>query len=265
MGIGRRLYRHLPSSLRPLAERLHGEFRARRTPEHERKTFRARLFRPGAFEGYVEEFESKDAATTREQAREQFDRETRRGVTFGDIRPGIGRDLYALVRSLEPEVVVETGVCNGFSTLCLLSALEENGSGRLHSIDYPHRADEPLSEFRAETFDRYGGAAIPADRDPGWIVPSDLREQWSLRIGKSQRELPRLVTGLEEIDLFVHDSEHSLPCMVFELEIAWEWLSRGGVVVADDVSWNDAFETFVDVRDAEWGYLAPDVGYARKR
>jgi hypothetical protein len=52
--------------------------------------------------------------------------------------------------------------------------------------------------------------------------------------------------------------------MLFEFELVWEWLSTDGLLVADDVSWNDAFETFVSSRDAEYGYLTPDVGYARE-
>lgn len=264
MGLPQKLYRHLPSSVRPFAEWVYGKWRDRRASTEERETFRDRFFEPGSYEQHVQEFVSGRPLAARREAQETFNQETRRAVTFGDIRPEIGEDLYALVRSQEPDTVVETGVCNGFSTLSLLSALEENGRGSLYSIDFPYRADESLAEFRADTFDHYGGAAIPADRDPGWIVPEDLRDRWLLRLGKSQRELPKLVSSLDAIDLFVHDSEHSVPCMLFEFEIAWEWLSPGGVLVADDVSWNDAFETFVTVRDAEWGYLAPDVAYARK-
>jgi len=251
-------------SLRPFVERVYGAVRARGFSEEERATFERRFFQRDEYERYVTEFESERAATIRDEARRRFRRETGSGVTFGDLRTAVGRDLYALVRSQKPETVVETGVCNGFSTLCILSALDVNGSGELHSVDYPFRANESLAEFRAETFEKYGGAAIPADRDPGWIVPEGRRERWTLHLGKSQRELPRLVNELGKIDLFIHDSEHSVPCMLFEFEVAWEWLATDGLLVADDVSWNDAFETFVDVRNAEAGYLAPDVGYARR-
>ena len=42
---------------------------------------------------------------------------------------------YAAIRSLRPEVVVETGVANGVSTAYLLLALDQNGKGILHSIE----------------------------------------------------------------------------------------------------------------------------------
>ena len=46
-------------------------------------------------------------------------------------------------------------------------------------------------------------------------------ERWSLTIGRSQDELPTLLERLGEIDLFVHDSEHSYECMDFEFRAAW--------------------------------------------
>lgn len=143
-------------------------------------------------------------------------------------------------------------------------ALAETGTGQLYSIDYPHYADEPLSEFREKTFEEYGCEVIPSNKSPGWIVPDRLRDAWTLQFGKSQREFPHLLTELEQLDLFFHDSEHSVPSMFYELELAWEWLSDGGVILADDINWNDAFETFQTVRKAESGRLAPDIGFLRK-
>lgn len=143
-------------------------------------------------------------------------------------------------------------------------ALQENESGQLYSIDYPLRADESLDEFRVETFDEYGGAAIPSDKDPGWIIPTELQSRWSLTVGKSQRELPRLLAEFDEIDMFIHDSEHSLPCMLFEFEIAYEWLTTEGIILADDINWNDAFSTFTEVRETVFGRLSHGVGYMRK-
>ena len=43
--------------------------------------------------------------------------------------------LYALVRTIRPAIVVETGVANGFSSEVILHALAANGHGELHSID----------------------------------------------------------------------------------------------------------------------------------
>ena len=44
---------------------------------------------------------------------------------------------YSLVRLLKPELVVETGVGAGVSSWTILSAMEENRTGNLISIDLP--------------------------------------------------------------------------------------------------------------------------------
>jgi predicted O-methyltransferase YrrM len=150
-----------------------------------------------------------------------------------------GIRLYALVRKLRPRVAVETGVCNGFSTAFLLLALERNEAGELHSIDLPEVVG---ADYRPGTFwEGKQGAAIPPGKEPGWMIPAQLRECWSLTIGRSQDELPQLLDRLGEIDLFVHDSEHSYECMDFEFRTAWPALREGGALVADDWNWNDAF------------------------
>jgi predicted O-methyltransferase YrrM len=150
-----------------------------------------------------------------------------------------GLRLYALVRTLQPRVAVETGVCNGFSTAFLLLGLERNGAGELHSIDLPEVVG---ADYEPGTFwEGKQGAAIPPGKQAGWMIPDELRARWRLVLGRSQEELPPLVERLGGIDLFVHDSEHSYECMRFEFDNAWPALREGGVLVADDWDWNDAF------------------------
>jgi hypothetical protein len=187
------------------------------------------------------------------------------GECFGGLDIETAAHLYALVCTQEPEVVVETGVCNGTSTLAFLLGIDHNGHGQLHSVDYPYFADEELAEFRAETFDEYGGAAIPADKSPGWIVPDRLRDRWDLRIGKSQHELPQLLPEIAPVDVFLHDSEHSHPCQMFEYELGWHHLDAGGLLVSDDTGWTRAFETFASVRgDGPVAHPVDGMGAIRK-
>ncbi|MDQ2984998.1 MAG: class I SAM-dependent methyltransferase [Actinomycetota bacterium] len=150
--------------------------------------------------------------------------------------------LYSIMRALKPEVAVETGVCNGVSTAFLLLALKENGSGELHSIDYPEFAGEDYApdEFWAGK----GGAVIPAGKEPGWMIPDELKEGWKLLLGKSQDELPPLLERVGEIDFFMHDSEHSYECMSFEFGAAYPSLREGGVLIADDITENPAMSEF---------------------
>jgi hypothetical protein len=173
-----------------------------------------------------------------------------------------GLRVYRLLRELRPEVAVETGVCNGVSTAFLLLALEDNGAGELHSIDLPEVAGE---EYEEGTFwDGKGGAVIPPGKEPGWMVPRELRERWHLVLGRSQDELPPLLDRVGEIDFFMHDSEHSYECMRFEFGTAWPALREGGVLVADDVNVNPAWSEFTSEVGRGPEALGPKLSMIRK-
>ena len=173
-----------------------------------------------------------------------------------------GLRLYRLLRDLQPRVAVETGVCNGVSTAFLLLALEDNGEGELHSVDLPEVAGE---EYEQGTFwDGKGGAVIPPGKEPGWMVPPALRDRWHLVLGRSQDELPPLLQRLGGIDFFMHDSEHSYECMSFEFRTAWEGLREGGVLVADDVNVNAAWDEFVREVGREPEALGPKLAMITK-
>ena len=164
------------------------------------------------------------------------------GHTLGAIGYAEGTYLYAILRHLGPEVAVETGVANGFSTAFSLLALRENGHGRLHSIDLPRevgRDYDPGTFYEGE-----GRAGIPGGTEPGWLIPAELKERWTLVLGRSQDELPPLLERLGTIDSFMHDSEHSFECMWFEFNTAWPNLRAGGVLLSDDVNATEAFSRF---------------------
>jgi predicted O-methyltransferase YrrM len=177
----------------------------------------------------------------------EYDDKVRRGTEGRGFTPGaIGYAeriyLYAILRTLKPRLAVETGVANGFSTAFSLLALARNGEGELYSIDLPREVGK---EYAPGTFyEGEGRAGIPPGSMPGWLVPENLREHWTLVLGRSQDELPPLLARLGTIDFFMHDSEHSLECMWFEYTHAWPALRGGGVLVSDDVNANDAFPRF---------------------
>lgn len=149
---------------------------------------------------------------------------------------------YSLVRSYRPSVVVETGVCNGVTTSFILLALEHNKNGHLYSIDFPVFATEAIDP--AEFWGGKGGAMIPKGKQPGWLIPDELRERWTLHTGKSQELLPKVLSDLGDIDMFVHDSDHSHECMIFEYNAALPHLRQGGILASDDVNANNAFFEF---------------------
>jgi predicted O-methyltransferase YrrM len=177
------------------------------------------------------------------KGREQYETVTAAGHSLGAIGYAEGTYLYAVLRTLRPEVAVETGVANGFSTAFSLLALAQNGAGHLHSIDLPREVGR---EYDAGTFyEGEGRAGIPPGADSGWLIPEELRQRWTLVPGKSQEALPPLLERLGTIDFFMHDSEHSFDCMWFEFNAAWPALRPGGVLVSDDVNSTEAFDRFV--------------------
>jgi predicted O-methyltransferase YrrM len=179
-----------------------------------------------------------------ERGREHKDAVERSGEQFslGAIGYAEGAYLYAIVRTLRPRVAVETGVANGFSTAFLLQALHANGDGHLHSIDLPREVGRAYE--RGTFYEGEGRAGIPPGSEPGWLIPAELRDRWTLVLGRSQEELPSLLERLGTIDFFMHDSEHSFDCMWFEFTAAWPRLRQGGVLVSDDVNSTEAFGRF---------------------
>ena len=139
--------------------------------------------------------------------------------------------LYLAVRALEPELVVETGTFNGAAAAFMLRALEANGRGRLLAFDVSDAADAL-------------GVPLPAGREPGWLVPAALRGRYTVVLGDVRRTLAARLAAEGPVDLFVHDSLHTLRHMLFEYRVAWRALRPGGLLVSDDVFWNLAFWLF---------------------
>jgi len=152
-----------------------------------------------------------------------------RGAFYGwdDGDVAFARTAWCLARVLLPEAVVETGVARGFTSRVVLEALERNGRGTLWSVDLA-----PLAG--AGTSDERGAAVI----DP-------LRSRWRLIEGSSRQRLPGLLSSIGALDLFIHDSMHTRRNMVFELTRAWGALRVGGVLLADDVHRNGAFDQVI--------------------
>lgn len=135
--------------------------------------------------------------------------------------------LYVLARLLKPRVVLETGVANGMSSTFLLQALVDNGSGVLHSVEYP-----PFGKFH--------------DPRVGALVPEGLRGPWTVHRGKVSRVFPRLVPALGEVDLFMHDSEHTYENMSYEMRTVWPRISQRGILASDDIIGNNAYLEFCE-------------------
>lgn len=136
--------------------------------------------------------------------------------------------LYIMVRTQSPKLVVETGIWHGVSSLAILLAFERNSSGRLLSVDLP--------PVRRKVRVPIGGA-----------VPGHLLHRWEVYVGPSRKVLSELDVG-SDLDLFLHDSDHSYRSMKGEFEFAWAHLRPGGLLVSDDILLNGAFLEFAQDR-----------------
>jgi len=227
-------------------------YRAARDVRHPRRALEARKIRSevagfvggdAALRGYERELESSGLREhLLEKGREHLAAVGGSGHSLGAIGYAEGGYLYAILRHLRPRVAVETGVANGFSTAFALLALDRNGEGHLHSVDLPRevgRDYEPGTFYEGE-----GRAGIPSGSESGWLIPNELKQRWTLVLGRTQDELPPLLDRLGTVDSFMHDSEHSFDCMWFEFNEAWPHLRDGGLLLSDDVNSTDAFPRF---------------------
>jgi Methyltransferase domain len=197
-----------------------------------------------------------------EKAREHHSAIGGTGHSLGAIGYTEGVYLYAVLRRLRPEVAVETGVANGFSTAFSLLALERNGNGHLHSIDLPREVGRAYDE--GTFYEGEGRAGIPSGSEPGWLIPPELKQRWTLILGRTQDELPPLLDALGTVDSFMHDSEHSFDCMWFEFNEAWPHLRDGGVLLSDDVNSTEAFPRFAREHDRRPVRLARGMALLQK-
>lgn len=146
---------------------------------------------------------------------------------------------YVMTRLLKPDIIVETGVNTGNSSAFILCAMEHNQHGKLYSIDLPN-IDVELTPGGRRQKD-----GVPEDKKTGYMVPDNLRSRWELLLGDAKDLLPELLPKLPKMDIFIHDSLHSYDHMLFEYRTAWPYLSPNGVLLSDDIDYNDAFPHFI--------------------
>ncbi len=142
--------------------------------------------------------------------------------------------LYILVRIYKPSVCLETGVFYGGNTCFILNALRRNNHGQLISIDLP--ANNITSNQRHHLV---GDSENIADGlDIGFLIHENLKIRWSLIRGDSHKEIPKID---KQIDLYIHDSEHSFHFIREEMLLILPKISENAVIIADDLDWSNGF------------------------
>jgi predicted O-methyltransferase YrrM len=152
----------------------------------------------------------------------------------GGISLEDGRLLYGIVRALQPEYVIETGVAAGVSNAFLNAALLENERGRLFSIELPPSACLGRLQQDGVVFEW-------PERGVGWAVPVEIRSEIGNRneliLGDVKEVLPALVQRLPRVDVFFHDDLHTPEHMKWEYDMVWPHLAPGGVLISDDANY----------------------------
>jgi predicted O-methyltransferase YrrM len=153
--------------------------------------------------------------------------------------------LYWLVRQVKPNKVLQCGACNGLSSSFMMLALAKNGpAGTLSIIDMPPVFDPTDPDWTEEGTAH--GVCIPEGKTTAWMVPDIYRDRLDIWTGDAKDLLPKMVNEIEKIDFFYHDSDHTYRHMMFEFQEAKRKLTKGGVIVADDISWNASLWDFAD-------------------
>ena len=184
-------------------------------------------FFPEGGEASLEEWE-RDFSVVKEHLDDELDFHATADISLTWLQ-------YLLTRATRPEVVVETGVWIGGSSFTLLSALSANDRGKLISVDFP-------------PFKKKNRVGI------GRLVPERLYDRWELHLGPSKALLPR-VAKKGEVDIVIHDSDHTYANMTAEFDKAWNLVRPGGFIVSDDSSMNDSVLDFAEKKGCRYKFL----------
>lgn len=145
--------------------------------------------------------------------------------TFYNADKSLALLSYGLARHLRPRFVLETGVGYGITSALILLALERNNAGELVSIDLPSLSDPP---------GLYTGLA----------VPEQSKGRWHLHLGSSRRYLPKLLSDMSNIGLFISDSANVYTLQRYEYEAVSEKLrTAGGAAIFNNIG--SKFQTFL--------------------
>lgn len=139
--------------------------------------------------------------------------ESKRSWKMGSIWEVEGKTLYALIRILKPEVVVELGSWEGCSTTHIATALSINGRGHVTAVDI--------------------------DAGAGGSFPPNLT---ALRTTVTGDAIAWLATQPDEsIDFLFEDTSHSADMCAAIASLCKTKLAPGGVLVMHDAGHDFAF------------------------
>ena len=80
----------------------------------------------------------------------------------------------------------------------------------------------------------------------GYAIPKWLTSKHKIIVGNATTVLQKLFEKISSVDIFIHDSSHTYQNMINEFRIVWPKIKKGGFLISDDISENDAFLEFSD-------------------
>ncbi|MBE0643764.1 MAG: class I SAM-dependent methyltransferase [Bacteroidetes bacterium] len=158
--------------------------------------------------------------------------------------PERGKLIYEFVRARQPKRILELGFAHGTSTCYMAAALEENGGGRITTID-SRVAKQRVPDIHS-LLDKSGLASfvetVYAERSYTWELLKLLED--ATKEGKTE----------PLFDFVFIDGGHTWDSDGFSFLLADRLLKPGGWVLFDDVIWTPsvcAGEPWVDAMPAE--------------
>lgn len=132
--------------------------------------------------------------------------------------------LRKMIVARKPQLVIEIGMAMGISTLSILSGLQQNGSGRLISID-------PYVDWqKAKAIALHQVAQAGAE---------SMHEHWELA---SYVALPRILEQGLQPDFIYIDGNHNFDYVFTDFFFADKLLNRGGIVGFNDCGWRPVYK-----------------------
>lgn len=123
--------------------------------------------------------------------------------------------LFDYITKIKPQVIVETGVANGVTTRVIQAAIESSDV-EFHSIDTNINCATINVESKNWTFHHLKGNNL-------------------------KKAIQSTLKSVPQVDLWIHDSDHSYLWQTFEYELALKKLNSGGVLISDDVDFSQAW------------------------
>lgn len=136
--------------------------------------------------------------------------------------------LYFLVRKMNLNVIIESGVSLGYSSATILEAIKKNGNGKLYSSDFPYPGLKNSENYI------------------GILVPEELRSDWVLKTKGDKYNLPEISEIAGEVDLIHYDSDKSFSGREFALRVLENNIHRDTIIIMDDIHENEHFKELVD-------------------